>query len=472
MNRNAELLKNTLILSIGTFVPKLMTLITLPILTACLNTKEYGNYDLILSLASLLIPILTLQIQQAVFRHLISSQKIENKKTYITGSLLFVIASFLISCPIIYLCLEIANIDPVLRILICIMLSSEGIYYLIGQIVRGIGKNLLYSFSVIVYSISNMISIVLLVWIMHLGLMGVIISLSIGYIMSCIYMLAVVKVLKYFDIRCVSFTSLKELLSFSAPIVPSSISLWIVNLSDRLIVTTFLGVSANGIYSVANKVPQLYSTAYNIFNLAWTETASRVHDDENPAGYYSELFKTLYDFLIGVMLALISITPIVFKILVNKQFEEAYSQVPILYFGVFFNSIVQFYAGIYIAYKRTKQVGISSAVGAVINLVVNLLFVESIGLYAASVSTAISYLAIALYRAYDLSKVIKMKYEAGRLTIGMAAFVVSSILACQNAVMPNLLCVLLAIVYNLIMNRKLIMNFATMIKKRKGASYD
>ena len=91
MNRNVELVKNTLILSIGTFVPKLMTLITLPILTACLNTTEYGNYDLILSLASLLIPVLTLQIQQAVFRHLISSKKFRDQKIYITVSLLFVV---------------------------------------------------------------------------------------------------------------------------------------------------------------------------------------------------------------------------------------------------------------------------------------------------------------------------------------------------------------------------------------------
>lgn len=468
MNRNVELVKNTLILSIGTFVPKLMTLITLPILTACLNTTEYGNYDLILSLASLLIPVLTLQIQQAVFRHLISSKKFRDQKIYITVSLLFVVLSFLISGPIIYLCLGIAKIKPVLRVLIWIMLSTEGIYYLIGQIVRGLGKNLKYSLSVIVYSVCNMISIVVLVWIMRMGLIGVIISLSIGYTMSCIYMLMVADIFKYFDIRCISIDYLKELLHFSAPIVPSSISLWIVNLSDRIVVTAFLGAGVNGIYSVANKVPQLYSTAYNIFNLAWTETASRAHDEENPVEYYSSLFKTLYDFLIGIMLVLIAVTPLVFNFLVNQQFEEAYMQVPILYFGVFFNSIVQFYAGIYIAYKRTKQVGMSSAVGAVINLVVNLLFVKTIGLYAASISTAISYLAIVLFRAYDLNRVIKIKYYIGRIGVGLVAFMLSAALSYRHTWWSILGCVVIATIYNLFMNHTIILSFITMIKRKIG----
>lgn len=51
------------------------------------------------------------------------------------------------------------------------------------------------------------------------------------------------------------------------PIVPSSIALWVVNLSDRLIIINFMGAAANGIYAVANKIPSLYSAAYGI--LIW-----------------------------------------------------------------------------------------------------------------------------------------------------------------------------------------------------------
>ena len=51
--RSRDLAKNTGILAIGTFLPKLASFITLPILTACLTKAEYGTYDLISTLVSL-----------------------------------------------------------------------------------------------------------------------------------------------------------------------------------------------------------------------------------------------------------------------------------------------------------------------------------------------------------------------------------------------------------------------------------
>ena len=107
--------------------------------------------------------------------------------------------------------------------------------------------------------------------------------------------------------------------------------------------------------------------------------------------------------LIGVMLALIAVTPIIFKVLVKGDYGTAFFQVPILYFGIFFNSLVNFYSGIYIALKRTKQVGYSSVAGAAINALINIFLIGKIGLYAASISTAVSFLVIAVYRAVVFS---------------------------------------------------------------------
>lgn len=67
MSREGKLAKNTLILGVGTFLPKFASFITLPILTGCLTKSEYGIYDLITVLVSLLLPVATLQIQAAAF---------------------------------------------------------------------------------------------------------------------------------------------------------------------------------------------------------------------------------------------------------------------------------------------------------------------------------------------------------------------------------------------------------------------
>ena len=90
VDRNKELAINTVILGIGQLIPKFLAIVLLPLLTSYLTTEEYGNYDLILSIASLLIPVVTMQIQQAVFRYLLASKSAENKTLYVTGSLVYI----------------------------------------------------------------------------------------------------------------------------------------------------------------------------------------------------------------------------------------------------------------------------------------------------------------------------------------------------------------------------------------------
>ena len=100
VDRNKELAINTVILGIGQLIPKFLAIVLLPLLTSYLTTEEYGNYDLILSIASLLIPVVTMQIQQAVFRYLLASKSDENKTLYVTGSLVYIGISSVVCYPI------------------------------------------------------------------------------------------------------------------------------------------------------------------------------------------------------------------------------------------------------------------------------------------------------------------------------------------------------------------------------------
>jgi len=455
-DRNRELAMNTVILGIGQLIPKFLAVILLPILTTYLSMDEYGNYDLILSVASLLIPIVTLQIQQAVFRYLLSSTREIDKSRFVTSAISYILISSAICYPIVFIFLKRMNLGTLNSVLICVLFYSEALYTLLGQIVRGLGFNIKYSVSVVVYSTVNLLFTAFLLVILHLGLEGVIVSLAVSYLSADLYMIVASGMLKYYKINCINKASLTQLLKFSAPIVPSSVALWVVNLSDRLIIIHFMGAAANGIYAVANKIPSLYSTAYNIFNLAWTETAARVSDDGNPAEYYTKLFHALFDFLIGVMLGLIAATPLIFKVLVKGNYGEAFYQVPILYFGIFFNSLVNFYSGIYIALKRTKQVGYSSVAGAILNALINIFLIKEIGLYAASISTALSFLIIALYRAYDLGKVIKIKYSLKDILLGMSCFTIASGFLLLNDFLLLLACWIIAICYNMKRNMPLL----------------
>ena len=74
MSREKELVKNTGILSLGAFVPKLIAIIVTPILTSQLTKTEFGIYDLIVTIVSLLMPAVTLEITSAAFRFLIDKK--------------------------------------------------------------------------------------------------------------------------------------------------------------------------------------------------------------------------------------------------------------------------------------------------------------------------------------------------------------------------------------------------------------
>ena len=91
--RDSELIKNTFVLGLGQLVPKMISLVILPILTKYLTTSEYGIYDFILSIASLLIPLVSLQIQQGAFRYLLDSTQVSDKKRFVTNSLVFTLVT-------------------------------------------------------------------------------------------------------------------------------------------------------------------------------------------------------------------------------------------------------------------------------------------------------------------------------------------------------------------------------------------
>lgn len=451
MTKNKILAKNTIILTIGQFIPKLIAIITLPILTKSFSTEDYGIYDLIISLASLLLPIMTLLVQQAVFRFMISEEPKKQKK-YISTSVFFVLVFSLLIFSIVVIIGARIKQRLDLLILAMILYFCESIYDVMGQIARGYGKNLIYSIAVIIYSTVNMIILFIAVNINFVNIKSVLIILSISYFIATIFVFLNLKLNKVIKIKDFSIDILREMLKYSAPMIPSSIALWIVNLSDRLIITYSLGASYNGIYAAASKIPNLLVTFYNAFNLAWTELAARTINEDDSDVYYSKLINNLFSFCFGAIIILIAFSPILFKILIDDKFNSGYSQMPILFVGVILNCLVSFYGGLYIALKKTKKVGISSAIGAFLNACINIVLIKKIGLYAASISTVVSFFVIFVYRIFEIEKSINIKYNKVNILIG-CLFLVLTIFNYYKANLTLLvLNIIIAIIYNVFLN--------------------
>lgn len=465
MNREKALAKNTFIIAIGTFLPKFSSIITLPIITGGLTKAEMGTYDLISTLVSLFLPVATLQIQSAAFRFLIDVREDEKEtKRIITNIISFILPTSLIALTILYLCL--GNVSLVIRWLICLYFFSDILMLSTQQIVRGLSNNKLYSASSVTISFSNMLLIVLTISVGKQGLVGVLASITIATTIGLILLLVKGHILSRIDLSLLSRKNLLEMLSYSWPMIPNSLSNWVLSFSDRAVLTAFMGLEANAIYSVANKIPALFTTVQGTFVFAWQENASLASKDSDADTYYAEMFDSIFGILVGIMALLIAATPILFWLLIRGDYKEAYYQMPILFMGMLFSSMASFIGGIYVAHKKTRSVGVTTILAAACNLVIDLVFVHKIGIFAASISTLVSYVFLTIYRMVDVQKFQKVKFNTGRFCLLIALLVLMCAICWIDTVALNVLNIILGCIIAVVVNRKIMKSILLTLKNK------
>ena len=184
--------------------------------------------------------------------------------------------------------------------------------------------------------------------------------------------------------------------------------------------------------------------------------------------YYSNMFRLIYDMMAGMLGVLICATPLIFALLIRGDYSEAYYQMPILFLAMFFYSQCAYLGGIYVAYKSTKSVGITTTVAAICNLVVDIGLINSIGLYAASGSTLVSYLLLFVYRIIDIKKIVKLKYNAMHLVTVLIVLIVECGLCFMNSFVCNIINIILGITTFFVLNRRVITEIIKKIKKMRN----
>ena len=461
MSRQGNLAKNTLILSIGTFLPKLAGFITLPILTYYLSKEEYGTYDLVTLLVSLYLPELTLQIKTAAFRFLLDVRDDKEKQKKIISNIFAVTVPISIIALIILFFFLLGK-STVLKLCICGYFLADILVNTIRQISRGIGKNLPYSISAAISATVKMVFALLLVKILHMGLIGGVIALGAGSFLSLIYISFRIKVFSYFDSKLIDKKIIKELIQYSWPMVPNDMSMWVMNASDRLLITWILNITVEAVYAAATKIPSLINLAQTALMLAWTENASISVKDKDSEEYYTEMFKTMINLQAGFFSAVIGTLPLLFMLLIKGEYSEAYPQMPILCYGIFFQGMALFLGGIYVAKKAILSVGITSFGAAVINILVNLIFIKKIGIYAASISTLVSYVVLFIYRFINVQKLSRIRIDMKQLLSLQVLMIIEAVICYQQNFYLNIVNAVIGLSAFVILNRTM---FIAVLKK-------
>jgi len=465
MNRETQFAKNTLILSLGHILPRLVSLITLPIITGFLTKSEMGTYDLVHTLISLIMPICTLQIHSAAFRYLIESRKNLERSRNIISSIVFF--SFPIAlCVSVIIFIVYPGVEFPLKFAISSYFFIDCINITLNQVIRGLGHNKVYSIGSIILSIVNGFCIVISVKHARLALYGVFYSALVANTASIIYLSVRINIREFVKPASASKKTIKELLSYSWPMIPNNLSTWVLKLSDRVVITAFLGIEQNAVYSVANRIPNLLHIGQSVMMMAWQENASLAVNDKDASEYYSKMFDTMFSLMAGLTALLIGFTPLLFRLLIRGDYNESYGQMPILFLGAFFACMSAFQGGIYIAHKKTVSVGITTIVAAVINLAIDLLFVNVIGITAGSLSTLVAYFVLYAYRLIDCKKIQPMTYKIRKQVVCIVILAGMLILCSHNHTALNMINIFAGLVMVTVLNYDLIQNIIKRIRMR------
>ena len=462
MNHSKELIKNTAIIGIGKLSTHILTFLLLPLYTKELTPAEYGTYDFLVTLSIFVVPIITLLLEESMFRFLIDAKDKKEKSDVISQTFIYCMISILFFSIICIIITNIINYEY--GLLFMSYAISSILIGLSNALARGLGRIKIYSLSNFAVNAIIIGLNLFFILVMDLGVAGMLMSSVIANCVISVSILIKLKFFVYVDFTRLKTDLLKKMLKYSIPLVPNSVSWSIINLSDRIMITSFLGTTQNGIYSIANKFPSIMNSLYGFFYIAWKESASKIVKEDDKERYYNSIYDNLKRFLFSILLCLIAILPIAFDFLIDVSYKEAYLYIPVLIIAIYYSNMSGFYGGIFAAYKDTKIMGTSTIVSAIINIVINLILMPYIGVFAAVLSTIISNYIVYLYRKIKVKKYVELNEKIK--IIQFILLILSCIVYYKRIFVLNVIFIIIAIIYSCIINKNIIKKVTNKILKK------
>lgn len=407
MNKLKYLAQNTAIFGISQFTSKIMVFLLLPLYTSYMTTTEYGNADLVVSTVSLLLPIFTVQIASAIMRFAIEDK--EKSRVYFTNSIKVIAIGFvllLIGVPI-FIKVDLFGEHLYLFYLLYI---TNAVYTLLSYYARALDEIKLVGIVGVINTLIVVVgNILLLVWLRQ-GVFGYLVSYVLGYFVGIVIFMVVLRKHISFGNSENDKVALKDMMNYSLPLVPNSVSWWGVSSANKYIINGYLSQSVLGLYSVALKIPTIINTIQNILAEALVLSVLREYDGKEKEQEYFSLLYKMYNFSItlftgGIILG----TKILAYFLFANEFYEAWIYVPLLCIPSVWGALSGYLGTFYAASKKNNGMFISTILGGIVTVGFSIVTINSIGIMGVIIGNLLSYFIIWLYRWIDVKKFVKIE---------------------------------------------------------------
>ncbi len=406
-NKYKKLGKNTLWFILGNFGQKVLTFIFVPFYTNILTTEEYGTADLIVTIVTMLWPLVTLLIDEAVLRFLLD--KDSKKETIISvgfavnaiGLLLTILLS-----PIILMFDALKKYYWAFIFYFCAYI----IYSFLSYASRGLEKVREYSIGGIINTGCTVLFTIVFLIVFKFGIDGYLFGYTMGMFFSSAFLMKTTCIYKYISVVNIKKCSdIKPMFKYALPMIPNSISWWVSNSLDKMFVIYYCGIAANGVYAVSYKIPSLIIVVSNLFISAWQISAVENYKDKKSKEFYSNIYNYYFIFNAVLVAGMIWFNKVLAKLLFAKDFYEAFHFVPVLLLGILFHNMAGFFGTIYTSFKKTSMLFYSTLIAALFNILLNALLIPKYDVQGAAVATCISYYICYFIRLINSRKLMIME---------------------------------------------------------------
>ena len=422
-NRSEYLAKNVGILTISNFASKILVFLLVPLYTRVLSTVEVGIYDLVVSTVSLVFPIITLNITDALMRFLMDKSNSKEEVAtisirYVSGSLLTVLL-FLIVASRIKLLYWIHGFEVHIFFYYFAICFNQ---YMI-QFAKGIEAVTCMAVAGFFGTVIMIVANIVLLLVAKAGLSGFFFANILGQMIPALYLLFHINLWSYISCERIDKSLQKEMLVYCVPLIITAVGWWVNSASDKYVVSYFCGVAASGILSVSYKIPAIMNAFQSIFVQAWQISAVKDYGDKKTAEFYGRTFSALNVFMSAACSGLILLAKPIGYMLYQKEFFLAWQYVPFLLIASILNSASGFLGPILAAKKTSKPMAMSAIYGASVNIVSNVVLVVLLGIQGVTIATVISSFIIYWVRKRAVGNEIKIEDYGTVLVTWMLIFV-------------------------------------------------
>jgi len=388
-----ELLKEGGLYTIANLLTKGVSLMLIPFYTSYFSTEDYGILEYLAVFGGFINGFFSLQIYQGLARYVAdSSTTVAAKKAFASTGLYTTIGMFILFMVIIFLNNSffaeklIGSNNQHLLLLFTVQLCISNIFHYLNTYIRYDRDVKLFALISFFYSLSNIGIIIFLVAGLNFGIDSIFYASIITSTLFIIFQIITLR--KKLSLKF-SIAHLKTLLSFSLPLVPAALSVTIMLFTDRWFIKEYLNLSELGIYGVGYKFSSVVILISTAFSMALSPIVYNRYKDKNVQKDMSRIFN-LY---VGIGMFFVFLISLFSKetveIFTDGKFHDAQYLMPIFYFTVGISLLTIFSMGLQIQ-KKTKTIAIIAIIGAIFNLILNILLVPKYGVYGAAIATFIA----------------------------------------------------------------------------------